>query len=258
MTLAPLLSGLVALCCFGDATDRPPPLTFDEHVDYVAWLNDLNSRGKTENAFPLYATLCPDAQGRGGFPEPQGAAKAQYDVMIPARTWEARDYNFYADYLRRCAPHFETFDKATQVRSFWQPIPPDTKLLWTVQCPLFRASRRISKAIVAQAWMKQERQANKTIDAHRVVLCNASHMQQHGSVIGGLIGISERALVYESVLAALGENILEGNDIARAFKELSEHDPGSPDWVLMMNTECGMQLNVLQFVYPNGKLDNGC
>ncbi len=32
----------------GEIRDRPPPLTFDEHVDYVGWYNEFVRRGRSQ------------------------------------------------------------------------------------------------------------------------------------------------------------------------------------------------------------------
>ncbi len=255
MMLSQFLSGFVALCCFGDAPDRPPPLTFDEHVDYVAWWNEKFSEGKTNNAFPLYAGLCADAQGRGGFRRPEGTAKEQLD-QIEFTVWGAKDHPDLALYLQQCTPHFDTLRKATRVKDFWQPISSDTKPLLALHLPTPRASRIASKMIIVRAWMRQENQADAITDAHRIALRTAGHMQQHGSLIGGLVGLAERSHVYRSVLSGLGVSAISGKDTKRAYEVLRKHDPGSPDWMFMLSFEWAMQLDALQYLCPDGKLND--
>lgn len=254
MTLAPLLSGFVALCCIGGGPDRPPPLTFDKHVDYVAWFNEQLRRGKTENALPIYMELCPDESGRGGMPKLEGDAKKEWDRLSVA-TWKAEDFPAFASYLQRCAPFLDTLRKATDAKYFWQPIASDATLLDGYKLSTLDHSRLAAKMTIVRAWMKGENQAEAIMDAHRIVLRAADHAQQNGSTLWGLVNIGERALVYKSVRAGLGEGILTGKKIRKTFRTLRKYDPGPPDWNLMLSFEWAVQLDGLQqIVMPDGRV----
>lgn len=254
MNLVTLISGFVTLSCLGDTQDRPPPLTFDQQVDYVAWCNELLSRGKAENAFPLYEPLSPDESGQGGFRPPEGVAKEQAD-QIGFSVWDARDYPDLAAYLNESAPQFETLRKAARIKDFWQPLHEDAGPLIFREVPALRPSWPLSRMIILRAWMKQEDQAEAMMDAHRIVLRNARHMQQSGIFIGGMIGIADRAQVYKSTVAAVANHTITGKNLKKSYLILKKQDPGSPDWRRISMLTWATLLDALQSLCPGGKFD---
>ncbi|MFQ5424323.1 MAG: hypothetical protein ACE5F9_10130 [Phycisphaerae bacterium] len=254
MFMTSAVSLLVSTFCLADAPDRPPKLTLDKPVDYIAWYDDFVRRGRTENALDLYKGLYSDGDGQGGIQALEGAAEAQYE-KVKARIWEPKDYPELASYLEECEPFLKIATKAVERKDFWQPATPRPERLLDVKLPILSATRHASKALLARSWMRQDDRAAAMIDAYRVTLRMADHMQQGGVQIGGLVGLAERGLVYDNVLAALSTNVIQGKDIAAAYETLRRYDPKSPDWERMITFEWAMVLDTLQYVKHHGSFD---
>jgi hypothetical protein len=240
----------------GGPADRPPPLTFEKPVDYVAWYNEFVSKGKKDNAYPFYSGLSPDEKGRGGFPNVDGAAAEQLDKALK-QVWTADEFPELAAYLKNCAPYFETFEQAVKHSDYWQPAPPDTELLGKLMLPSLSGGRAGCKAILAQALMKQDDQPKAVMNACAVVLQNADHMQQPGMLVGALVGIAERVLVYRVARTTLANGVIEGSDIALLYATIHRRDPGFPDAMRWVTLECewAMPLEALQHICPKGEFD---
>lgn len=252
MSLTPLLAALTAVFAFGEP-DRPPPLTFDEHVDYIAWFNDLIIEGKSGNAYELYKGLLDEKGGLPGIRKMEGPAKEQFDQM-KWRVWPAGEHPELAGYLQQCERHLDILKKGVKRRDYWQLVPPDTEMLLMVMRPYLHSCRTACEATVAQAWMKQDDQAEALIDACRVVLRNADHMQQGRTIINLLVGLAERDLAYEAARAALDEGVISGKNISRLYKTIRRYDPASKNRLHPYLGEWATQLDALQFLCPSGDL----
>lgn len=233
--------------------DRPPPLTFEEHVDYIGWFNEFTSKGKKDNAYELYKGLYNDKHGQGGIPPLEGLAEEQYND-VRGRIWDPEDYPELAAYLQRCGPHLTIFKNAVKHPDYWQPIPPDTKLMIGVLQPHLAAFRQASKTLIVQAWSKQDDQPEALMSACQTVLRNADHLRQGGFLISTMVSIAERALVYQNVGVAIDEKVLAGKDLTRMYRTIRRYDAPTTE-IKWLPVEWALQLDLLQAVAPGGKLD---
>jgi len=250
MTPASILPLLLSL--FIGQTDRPPPLTFDKHVDYIAWYNEFVSKGKTDNACEAYKELNPDKDGASRFPLLEGPAKDQFDKAI-SQVWKPDDYPELSAHLKEYSPLLKTFAKAVERRDFWQPAEVDAKLLIAVPMPALVSSRTMCRAVLARAMMQQEDQSKAVIDASRAVLRSADHMQQSGVLVGAFVGLAERTLVYQVATAALRDGVIAEGDIATLYTTMRRFDPRTPDPGRWLAFEWATPLDTLQFLCPDGK-----
>lgn len=238
--------------------DRPPKLDFDKGTDYIAWFNEHVRAGKTQNALSRYGDLALEGgdggNAKGPVPKLEGAAEEQFDEFGFKR-WEATDYPALAAYVKQCSPYLDIMSQAVRIEHFWWPIPPETSRISAIKLPLLGRSRHICRALVAQSWIKRPNQANALLQANRIVLRHADHMQQSGIVIGSLFGLANRALVYESTLSAMREQVLRGDGILEAFRLLQRHDPAMPDWHSLVLSEWASVLDLVQYVCPGGRHD---
>lgn len=247
---------IVACLAAGDPPDRPPPLTFDKHVDYIAWYNDFAAAGKKDNAYDSYQALTTGENGRPGIANPEGPAAEQLNKATH-QAWMADDYKELAAYLKDCAPYLENYRKAVKHHDYWQPAPPETKKLYDLAFPTITASRASARAVIAQALMKQDGQPKLITEACRVVLRNADHMQQWGILIGSLVCAAERSQVCRLVCAALADGAVDGQDAAKLYATIHRYDPGPPDMARWLVFEWAAMLDVLQSLCPKGELDAG-
>ncbi len=257
MFLMSTIAALLTTACLPTVTpDRPPPLTFDKQVDYIAWHNDFVSQGKTENAYELYQGLYPDKTHDRGIPSPEGLVREQLS-KTKGRVWSPKDHAELADYLSECAPYLNILEKAVERQDYWQPAPPETKLLFAMLMPNPASSRTGAEAILARAWMKKKNQPKVMLGACRVVLRNADHMQQASWLFSAMVGIAERGLVYDTARAALAEEVITGKDIAKLFKMIRRDDPAKVNPSRPYYVEWASTLNTLQVLFPNGRFNAG-
>ncbi|MBN2561720.1 MAG: hypothetical protein JXQ75_12400 [Phycisphaerae bacterium] len=254
MLLTPTVAIFLTTGSFQAQLDRPPPLTFDKHIDYIAWYNDFIRQGKKRNAYELYKGFCTDKNGQGGIPVMEGVVGEQYN-QVKGRVWDTKDYPELAAYIGKCAPYFEILKKAVKRKDYWQPAPPDTKLLLSLMMPNLPSSRTAARALVVQAWMKQDDQPKALIDAYQTVLRNAHHIEQGNMLISLLVGTALRALVLEDARAALSEEILRDEDVSRTYKIIHRYPPDPRNRSRAYITEWTTALDTLQFLCADGKID---
>lgn len=240
---------LTSACLPADTPDHPPPLTFDKHVDYIAWYNDFVSKGKTENAYELYKGLDPDEDHKGGIPKLEGVVEEQFN-KTKERVWSPDDHPELAAYLRECAPYLDIFRRASKRRDYWLPALPDTELLLVdVMMPNLSNNRAASRVILKRSWMKQNDQSKVMIDACHLVLRNADHMQQSSGLVHSLTGLAEQCLVYQTIRAALTENVIAGENISITYKTILPYGSDSANLSRVIVAEWGATLDAVQYVY---------
>lgn len=197
----------------GDIPDRPPPLTFDKHVDYVAWYNDFVRRGRDEkdNAYHLYRKLCPDADGNGngngGIRPPEGKVKEQFD-LARNRIWTADEFPELAAYLKECEPYMDTLREAAGRPACWVPAN-NVELLWDADDKTSDAAREAVKAWSCRLWMAPYRNADEVLEYYEIAMKFASHAYQTSMIIDGLSGMGCGATAYEQLLVAVYDGTVD-------------------------------------------------
>lgn len=239
-----------------DIPNRPPPLTFDKHVDYIAWYNDFvrNGRDDKDNAYPIYLKLCPNENGKGGIRPPEGKAAEQFEKAI-SHIWTPEEYPELAAYLKECEPFFEIAKKAASRPHLWLLLPVDGTL-FDAEFPLNASARFATKALLRQAWMKRPDQIRFMLEIFSTILCMANHAEQESILLGGLVAVAERDKIMDQVLAALDDDLfLDEKDLAQVYSLLITLDPCPIDWTRAFQTEWAMQLDALQSVCKHGAVD---
>lgn len=234
--------------------DRPPAPDFDHPVDYVAWYNEFLSKHKSNNALELYKEAFAHAPGEQRIPEPSDAVSQQIDALCDGPVWGPKDHPQVAAYLNKCRPYLAALKKGARRSHYWRPAPDGTKLLFALLQPKLSGSRNAVKAMLTEAWMKQDDQAAAVLDACKLSLRHARHIQDSGPMIATLVGISERALVFRAVRGALHEGVIQGTAITKAFDTIrrSDRSPSASTWLTM---EWAAALSILQYVFPGGQYE---
>jgi len=230
--------------------DRPPPLTFDKHVDYVAWYNEFVRRGRDEgdNAYPLYLKLCPDKDGKGGFPKPEGKAAEQFEKAV-GRVWTKEEFPELAEYLAKCEQSFELFEACTERRGYWEPAKPEDIILLQDGCVANKAGRPVILAL--SRWTRFDRQQSRAVSVRvlRVMLKFANQLEESPNVIDFLVGIATQSLAYDYILVSIADGILESRDYEKAIRLCQTIENRRKNWSRVMIAEWASCLNAYQYMF---------
>jgi len=251
MTTPRVICAMLAMAGPDASTDRPPALAFDRRVDYIAWCNAFTSRGRRDNALPIYERLYLPTSKKPCIPSPMTeAARAEYE-QIGFGYWSTAENPAFAAYLDSYRPVFDVLKEASVRDDFWFPYPKDARRVVDIQIPILRLSREATRMRVMYVWRQRPLNLEDLLDAYRVTLHTAGHMQQQGSLIGGLVGIAERAVVFSNTLYALSDGALEGDASVKVYAVLHSEDPGPADWQSMLNFEWAAELDMMQSSCPS-------
>lgn len=237
----------------GDNTDRPPPLTFDKHVDYLGWYDELVSKGKSNNALELYLKL--SAEGKDGFHGPPTDIEAQFNEAMK-RPWDAGEFPDLKHYLDHNESQFRLFKSATERKHFWQVRDPKSRtLLDAIFLPSLGPSRTICKSLVVQGWMHDDHQAEKMFANWQTIFASAWQFSQQPILLCQMVSTVERDLVFHQARLAAYAGIFDEMNVSRAISILRECAPGMPRLDDSVVIEWGFALDVLQSICKSGKLD---
>jgi len=240
----------------GDPPGRPPPLTFDKHVDYVAWYNDFVSKGKKEkeNAYELYKPLESDDDRCNAVPLPPSQLFEPLD-RAQDTVWTAEENPRLVAYLQENRRFVEVFKTAQERRDYWVPCSPEEGR------PLLHTRMRQSagmdstiKIILADATRRQPNQGDALIQAWSLVLGNADHLRRGQLGILLSTGARRREQVYNMVRQALSEKLLQSKEVERTFTMIVQADAGEAPLAGWCLIEWASFLDVMQKVSPDGKV----
>lgn len=259
-TRLPVILAVFLCACFSyaeppDIPDRPPPLTFEEHVDYVAWYNEFVRRGRDEkdNAYPLYLKLCPDKDGKGGFPKPEGKAAEQFEKAV-GRVWTKEEFPELAAYLDECKSYLKSFRRALKRPHCWIPVDDHLEMSGSVPLPVLLISRNLTKATMRLIWMKQDNQIKSANASFRDLMRHARHMDEPAPLIHPLVALACRQMISDQVLAMLDCGLLKNGEL-RTYKALSWDDQPSTILRRSLIHEWAGRLERLQYAIEKGGPD---
>jgi hypothetical protein len=245
---------VVSTLCLAADPERPPPLTFDKHVDYLKWYDDLASKGKSDNALEVYKKLCADEAGNGGLQAPMSDAAEQFEKALK-HPWNAEDFPQLKAYLDQNEQFLSQYRLAARKPHFWQTRKPGTQTWIEIILPTLAPCRNASKALIVQGWMRGDRHTDQLLANWQTILGNARQLGQEPVLIAELVCVALRSTVCRQARAAANEKIIKGKIVRQAISLLQENDPGSPSLTRAVMVEWAMALDTLQHVAPNGKLD---
>jgi hypothetical protein len=242
---------LSVLSCLPGPSDRPPPLTFDTHVDYVARYKDFVSKGKKENAYELYPPLERNSKGQVAGPRLPSQIAHQFAGAMHT-VWRAEDHPELVTYIQENRRFVEAFKKAQERRDYWIPPPAERKELphWTSS--QFEGMCETANIILVDAMREQPNHGEALIEAWSIVLGNAAHLRQAQLATSQAEGAWRRECVYDKVRLALARKLVQGEDIERTVNMITRADPGevpSAGWGML---DWAAQLDGLQASCPNG------
>jgi hypothetical protein len=235
--------------------DRPPRLTFDKHVDYVAWYNDFVRRGRDEkdNAYPLYLKLCPDKDGQCGFPEPEGEAQKQFDAATDW-VWTKEEFPELAAYLEECEPYFAIFEDALKKPGCWIPADPKLKRIGDMYIPVGYYCKRLIAAMTRRVWMDTPQRGDAMIGHWRRSLRYAEHLDDTSMWMETIRARLCRRDIHDQALAALESGVLAGKEL-EVYGLLSTPEVSSDARWRSMMIDWAYALGFVQYCVERGGPD---
>lgn len=244
---------ILSPACTGD--DRPPPLTFKKHVDYVGWYNAFVATGpETDNAAPLYDDIKNAAGAKDGFPKPPEKVKEEL-LQAMMQTWKPEEHPELAAYLEQCKPALATFTKVEERPRYWESAPKKMKSLYMLLLPDPATSVNATRALLAETMMQQEDRTSRLTAAYRIILRSADHMQQSSMLIGVLVSCAQRHIVDYSIRDGLSDHVFPDKSLSTLYKTLRRYDPGPADQTRWIRLQWAMNLDTLQYACPYGKFN---
>lgn len=254
MMTARYLALTLSLVRFSGSDARPPALTLDKHVDYVAWWKTQFAPPVGErNALELYTPPAVADNGDGAMPLLKDAALKEYDRWTP-RPWRAEEFPELNAYIERVGPYLDALERAAAVKHFWDPVPEDVSTLADIKMPHLGPMYSGSRVILARAWRASPPDPKAIIDAARVCLRLADHAEQSPWFVSAYVGLAIRNKTYDSILAALEQHIITGDNILRAYEVLREYDPGPLNWNRLLMAKWAVCLDTIQSVCVDGRV----
>ncbi|MBI5762253.1 MAG: hypothetical protein HZA51_01875 [Planctomycetes bacterium] len=238
----------------GDDGDRPPPLTFDRHVDYVAWYTRHVSDRKTDNAFAEYTKLCPNGDPAAALGELDESLSKNLKIA-GSRVWDREEFPDVFKYLDAHSAEIAALQRAARHKHFWQPLTTDELALWQVPTEYATNCRTIARALTAQSTLMRDNQSTHLLATWDTLLRHADHLNEGRQLILGLVAAGQTNLVDVQVMSCLGHGLLGGAEISTCQRLLAKHGNCPPPYSTFVPVEWARQLDAIQFVCTKAKLD---
>lgn len=231
--------------------DRPPALTFDKHVDYIAWYNAFVSQGRPtcENAYDLYYKISP-LEGNDRIDPLLDEASACLH-----KPWDAETNQATIAYLDRNQRFLTYFRQGATRTSLWQLHPPQAETLLDVLSPIPGACRMAARALVVQSWMRVDDQASRTLDNWGTILNCARQLIEDAPLTSTNTGRMLIELVCLQSRLALREGIISGTAINRTISLIGGIEPRQVGMRRSVIHAWGAALDAIQFSAPNGRFE---
>ncbi len=213
---------------------RPPVPNFLEPVDYVAWIDRQYAFGKPKGSAQSYSRLWPEAtDSGGGMAVPSRDVRAMLLALSAGPEWQPAKHPLVEEYLDSVSHMLEVFraevERAPGYRFAPHPDKEDPRNPMLVLLPKIDASRHAIPCLLALAWRKGADRQAQLLDAWRLGLRHAGHLQDSKQLILGRIGMAIRLTVYESMRAAASTDELDSQGFQKTRQLLTEVDPGPLD-----------------------------
>lgn len=239
-----------------DIPDRPPPLTFEEHVDYVAWYNEFVRRGRDEkdNAYPLYLKLCPDKDGKGGFPKPEGKAAEQFE-KASGRVWTEEEFPELAAYLERCEDKFQFFESCTVRSGYWERAEADDEVFLSSAGNVSCNCRDVLKSWSCRVWNETHHNAGEIVRFSTAAMKLSSQLEKSSYPIDALVAIACRAFTYDLISRLFSSGVLDRRQGSELYELCSKKSKDSVYWTRIVLTDWTACLHDYQALFRKARFD---
>jgi len=193
------------------AIEKPPFPNFKNNVDYVNWLRDQLKCKNEENAREEYSLFFNDPNDpMPRLVKPYKSLREQIDRIISEpRLWAAEKLEDLNEYLSILGPFFDAYIAGTQKKCFCIGIPEEADSLIDITLPHLENSKILTRAMIVQAWKKNHFCSEGFAGKIGVALKHAYHINKGTTLAEYLAASYEKNILYDSILAALNQNILD-------------------------------------------------
>ncbi|HUU82077.1 MAG TPA: sialidase family protein [Phycisphaerae bacterium] len=253
-----------------DGSEFAPSPDFETHIDYFAWFDERIFRELPDNAFDRYAEFMPfgpnGAVSEEDWPEMVDMfSDPTYDG--PPGPWSPTDHPEWEESNLAAQEVLLNFREAGFADGYaLRPMfgeermfqtPEDEPLLLEMRLPALSPHRQLAKATLADAWRAPDGEVSpeRMLDAFETTLRNADHVGSGPTLIEGLVGTSERALVQKNAMWALQHQVFDERGLEEALDLLVEHDRDDTDPVKWVRGEHAMCMQTVQYMFEPGDSD---
>jgi hypothetical protein len=239
---------------------RPPAPDFFDPVDYVAWMKEQFAVGEPPGVAEAYSRFWPAPRSpEPGLARPPEPVRDRLLALATGPGWQPDDYPAVDDYLSSAAPMLEVFKAEVEAAPGYQfapePDEQDPMNPFLLLLPNISGSRRAVPCLLALAWREGADRKARLLEAWRLGLVHAKHLQESRQLIIMRAAFAVRLAVYDSMRAAASLKAIDGDGIEAALRLLVDVDPGPPDLRESVRIEWGGTLGFLQSMYPRGRLN---
>ena len=192
------------------AFEKPPFPDFKNNVDYLSWFRDQLKCVDEENAreeYSLFFKNPNDPMPR--LLKPYKSLREQIDRIISEpRPWDANKFEDLNEYLSDIQPFLDAYIAGTQKKHFCIDIPEDVNNMIDIPLPHLEKSRVLTRAMIARAWKKDHFFSESFASNIGLALGHAYHINEGATLAEYLVANYEKDILYESILAALNQNLL--------------------------------------------------
>ena len=237
--------------------DAPPAPNFHEPVDYVTWLNEQYASGKPEEWTDTYAAFWERSSTDRGMPDPAEEVETQLAALSLGPSWYPADHPEVQSYLNEVQGHCGLFKREVgkpgyRLRLQADPVNPYNPVL---PLPRIALSQYAVHALLAESWRDAPDQKSRMLDAWRIGLRHAGHLESAHQLILRGIATRIRLVVYSAVRAAANDGLLDPKIRAATLRMLREYDIDRHGLADVVRSEWGCTLGFLQALYPGGRLN---
>ncbi|HNQ21720.1 MAG TPA: sialidase family protein [Phycisphaerae bacterium] len=227
-----------------DADGFAPRPDFEHRFDYIGWWADNLNGHPADNAYLVYETFMPGLPGddrpRPEWPEMRDMFNGgTYEG--PPTPWDPAEHPDWAAASEAAQDLLQRFREATLHEGYATPLDDfhtnlmfsgEEPMLMQLLLPNLSAHRALTKATMADAWRMDEDgkvSTERMLTAWDTCFRGAGHLNQGSTLIEELVGVAERAMVYENARWALKHEVFSEDEMARVFDVLRASDPGPAD-----------------------------
>jgi len=245
-------SSTVAL---GDIPTRPPMLDFKKQVNYIEWWNQQQGAEKDKNAFDVYQRLTIGKLNEDSKIMLSEKVEQAMNQLRLFENWTPKDQPSLAAYIDEIGPQLELPSQARTIEHSWIRIADSEEAIMNMNRLALNRVRLATKLLIYKSWRTQPNQKRAILDCCETLCHVADHWYQHGLTTDMLVGAVTQSFVYESLREALHQGLIDESDAARVYQLLMAHDRGRASWPLMAQAEWVEKLDALNYICPNGTLN---
>lgn len=239
--------------------ERPPPLTFEKHVDYVGWYRKQTEKPGKVNAFDALTKLLDATNPENNLPFKEYQEETlRYpfdDLAKGGIVWNPNDLPNVEAYVVKIEEKIRAFERTTVIADYWRTIPAASPRLRGDKPRDGSHSRHAIRAIQVRGWRKSSNMSEQLTKAHSSIAGHCRQLRQSMDLLNWLLYCSYVSSLSSSIRAALHERLLTPEAIQRTSESLLEWNSSSMRFDGMLCLDWAEQLDMLQNTFPDAKYD---